>query len=53
MDKQYTGIYDDWDLSMFWDTIKLNFGEIMRGEYTFEVYFNGNFYASTSVNIYP
>lgn len=53
MDKQYRGIYEDMDLSSFLDCIKANFGEIMRGEYIFEVYFDGNFYASKSIYIYP
>ncbi len=53
MDKQYIGMYSDADLSIYLDAIKANFGDIPRGEYTLEMYFDGCLYASATMYIYP
>ena len=53
LSKQYSGIYDDFGINDFLDAIKQNFGEIMRGEYCFEVYFDGAIYASIPIRINP
>ena len=53
LDRRYTRIYEDVGLEDFLDALKLNFGEIMSGEYTFELYFNGALYASAPFRINP
>ncbi len=51
--KRYIGMYTDVDLSFYLDAVKANFGDIPRGEYTMEIYFDGYLYAATTMYIYP
>ena len=52
IETRFSGKYNTVDMGEVFDWLKEEFGSIPKGEYVFEIYFDGDLYGSNSLYVY-